>query len=185
MPRSLRRISGKQIFFRKRRSVPVREREEMREGEKLCFEEYLDQFGTLTYTCRGVSMLPMLRQKRDILVITKKGPERCKKYDVALYIRPPHDYVLHRVVEVRDKDYVILGDNCLKKEYGIRDEDILGVLSSFVRNGKTIRMDSRGQMLYAKIWYALYPARRMWKINFGRFKRLVKKVLVALHLYRK
>ncbi len=61
--------------------------------------------------------------------------------------------MLHRVVEVREHDYVILGDNCLNKEYGIRDEDIIGVLTAFVRNGKTIRMESRGQMLYARIWY--------------------------------
>lgn len=161
------------------------ERDKMSDGEKVKFEDYLDRYGTLTYTCKGISMLPMLRQRRDILVIKKKGPERLKKYDVALYIRPPHDYVLHRVVEVRDDDYIILGDNCLNKEYGIRDEDIIGVLTSFVRDGKTIQMDSKKQVLYAKVWYFLYPARRFWKINFTRFKRLVKKILKALHLYNK
>lgn len=157
----------------------------MAEGEQLKFEEYLERYGTLTYTCRGISMLPMLRQRRDLIVVRKKGAERCKKYDVALYIRPPHDYVLHRVVEVRDQDYVILGDNCLNKEYGIRDEDIIGVLTAFVRNGKTIRMESRGQMLYARIWYFLYPARRFRIVFTVRLKRLAKKLLRALHLYNK
>ena len=127
----------------------------------------------------------MLRQRRDLIVVRKKGAERCKKYDVALYIRSPHDYVLHRVVEVRDRDYVILGDNCLNKEYGIRDEDIIGVLTAFVRNGKTIRMESRGQMLYARIWYFLYPARRFRIRQTVRMKRLAKKSLRALHLYNK
>lgn len=157
----------------------------MAEGEQLKIEEYLERYGTLTYTCRGISMLPMLRQRRDLIMVRKKGEERCKKYDVALYIRPPHDYVLHRVVEVRDRDYVILGDNCLNKEYGIRDEDIIGVLTAFVRNGKTIRMESRGQMLYARIWYFLYPARRFRIRQTVRMKRLAKKILRALHLYNK
>ena len=157
----------------------------MAEGELLKFEEYLERYGTLTYTCRGISMLPMLRQRRDLIVVRKKGEERCKKYDVALYRRPPHDYVLHRVVEVRDRDYVILGDNCLNKEYGIRDEDIIGVLTAFVRNGKTIQMESRGQMLYARIWYFLYPARRFRIRQTVRMKRLAKKILRALHLYNK
>lgn len=157
----------------------------MAEGEQLKIEEYLEQYGTLTYTCRGISMLPMLRQRRDLIVVRKKEEERCKKYDVALYIRPPHDYVLHRVVEVRDQDYVILGDNCLNKEYGIRDEDIIGVLTAFVRNGKTIQMESRGQMLYARIWYFLYPARRFRIRLTVRMKRLAKKILRALHLYNK
>ena len=157
----------------------------MAEGEQLKIEEYLERYGTLTYTCRGISMLPMLRQRRDLIVVRKKGAERCKKYDVALYIRSPHDYVLHRVVEVRDRDYVILGDNCLNKEYGIRDEDIIGVLTAFVRNGKTIRMESRGQMLYARILYFLYPARRFRIRQTVRMKRLAKKSLRALHLYNK
>ena len=147
--------------------------------------EYLAAGKTVKFSPRGISMLPMLRQRRDVIIVRKKGPERCKKYDVALYIRPPHDYVLHRVVEVRDQDYVILGDNCLNKEYGIRDEDIIGVLTAFVRNGKTIRMESRGQMLYARIWYFLYPARKFRIRQTVRMKRLAKKILRALHLYNK
>ena len=89
---------------------------------KTTFEQELERKGRLTYICVGVSMLPLLRQRRDIITIEKKQG-RCKKYDVALYKRPNGSYVLHRVVEVREKDYVILGDNCVNKEYGITDEN--------------------------------------------------------------
>ena len=65
----------------------------------------------------------------------KKGDDRCKAGDVVLYKRPPDSYVLHRVVEVRENDYVILGDNCAAKEYGIKDADILGVMTGYVRGG--------------------------------------------------
>ena len=126
----------------------------------MTFEEYLEKNGELVYPNVGISMLPMLRQGKDLMVVRPKTEERCRKYDVVLYIRPPHDYVLHRVVEVRKDDYVILGDNCLNKEYGITDEQIIGVLRAFVRDGKTISADDRLYRLYARAWYALYPLRR-------------------------
>ena len=128
---------------------------------KTSYEEELNRKGTFTYTCSGISMLPLLRQRKDLFTIEKpKG--RCKKYDVVLYKRPPESYVLHRIVEVRENDYVILGDNCFYKEYGICDEDIIGIMTSFVRNGKQYLVSNKWYRLYAVVWYWLYPLRRLW-----------------------
>ena len=99
-------------------------------------EDYLNERGTLTYSNVGVSMMPLLRQGRDLFTVRKKGPERCKVGDVVLYKRPPDKYVLHRIVEVRRDSYVILGDSCVNREYGIRDSDILGVMTGYIRDGK-------------------------------------------------
>ena len=99
-------------------------------------EDYLNERGTLTYSNVGVSMMPLLRQGRDLFTVRKKGPERGKVGDVVLYKRPPDKYVLHRIVEVRRDSYVILGDNCVNREYGIRDSDILGVMTGYIRDGK-------------------------------------------------
>ena len=48
------------------------------------FEEYLEQNGSMTYSNVGRSMLPLLREKRDLLTVRKKGPERCAVGDVVL-----------------------------------------------------------------------------------------------------
>lgn len=150
-------------------------------NEKLRFEEYLEKHGDLTYTNVGISMLPMLRQRRDLIVIRKKEPgERCRKFDVGLYIRPPHDYVLHRIVDVTKDGYTFLGDNCLRKEYNIKEEQVIGVLKAFVRNGKTITMDNRWYKLYYHLNYFFYPLRRVRikaRVQIGRLKRRVKRVL--------
>ena len=147
----------------------------MREG--ISYEEYLNAHGTLTYTNVGVSMLPLLRQGKDLFTVQKKGAARCKPGDVVLYKRPPDQYVLHRVIEVRPDDYVILGDNCISKEYGIADERILGVMTAYVRNGKQHTVDEPLYRLYTWRMLHLIPLRIFWKKTILRLKSGLRKLL--------
>ena len=143
----------------------------------LSYEEYLDKYQRLVRTNVGVSMLPLLRQGRDLFVVEKRGPGRLKAGDVVLYRRPPDKYVLHRIVEVREKDYVILGDNCVNREYGITDGDILGVMTGFVRNGRQHAVTERGYRLYT--WWMVHGAgaRIFAKRAKGFVKAGIKRVL--------
>lgn len=129
----------------------------MSEFERI--EEYLKKNGIYVGLTKGVSMRPMLRAGRDTILISPVSG-RLKKYDVPLY-RRGETYVLHRVVGVRENGYVICGDNCSQKEYDVTDAQIVGVLSGF-RRGKTyVAMDSPIYLLYAKVWVAIYPVRRV------------------------
>ena len=126
---------------------------------KISLEEYLNRKGTLVYTNVGTSMMPLLREHRDIMIIRKKGPERCRKYDAVLY-RAGEKYILHRVLQVRPDDYVICGDHNFRKETGITDGQILGIMTGIVRNGKQI--DCRTNRLYrayAHLWVDFFPIR--------------------------
>ena len=152
-------------------------RDSANERKSVSYEEYLEQNGTLTYTNVGTSMLPLLRQGRDLFTITKKDGARCKAGDVVLYRRPPDKYVLHRVVEVREKDYVILGDNCVSKEYGITDEDILGTMTAYVRKGKSHTVEDRSFRLYSFIWLHTIGLRVFFKKCKLKLVRLAKKIL--------
>ena len=116
------------------------------------FEEYIENNGSLTYTNVGVSMLPLLRQGKDMFIVSKRNGQRCNVGDVVLYRRPPDKYVLHRVIEVRENDYVILGDNCVNKEYGIKDENIIGVMTGYIRNGREHTVSEKGYRLYSFVW---------------------------------
>lgn len=147
----------------------------MQAMKKTTYEEYLDEHGELTYRNVGVSMLPMLKQDRDLFTVKKKTTDRCKKYDVVLYRRPPNQYVLHRVVEVREKDYVILGDNCIFREYGIKDEDIIGVLTSFVHKGKTYSVNDIRYKIYVQFWCRSYSLRMIAKKIKNKLKRYIQR----------
>ena len=139
----------------------------------MTYEEYLDKNGVMTYTNRGTSMLPLLKQGRDLFTVRKKGAQRCKKYDVVLYRRPPDKYVLHRIVEVRSDSYVILGDNCLNKEFGITDDDIIGVMTGYVRKGKEHNIKEFGYWLYSRYIVAFHP----FRVLEYRLKRFAKKII--------
>lgn len=142
--------------------------------DKSTFEQELNRKGNITYTCRGVSMLPLLRQQKDLFTIKKKQGS-CRKYDVALYKRSDGAYVLHRIVKVLPDGYVFLGDNCINKEYDIKEEAVLGVMTSFVRDGKEYAADSGRCLVYAKVWYLLYSIRRLLKLFKLKILRIIRK----------
>lgn len=125
---------------------------------KTSFEEYLAENGTLTYTNVGTSMMPMIRPGRDLLII-ERPQGRLKKYDVPLYRRDSGQYVLHRVLKVREHDYVICGDNQWHRETGIEDRHILGVLTCIVRDGKELSLNGWRYRLYVHLWCDLFPLR--------------------------
>ncbi len=122
------------------------------------FEEMIEKEGRLIYSSVGDSMLPLIREGRDIVIIGRCSG-RLKKYDVPLYRRDSGQYVLHRILEVRENDYVICGDNRWSKETGITDRHIIGVLTAIVRDGKEISVNSWRCRLYAHIWCDLFPLR--------------------------
>ena len=139
-------------------------------NKPVSYEAYLAQNGSMTYTNVGQSMLPLLRQGRDLFTVTQKGPERCRKGDVVLY-RRQDKYVLHRIVAVREKDYVILGDNCISREYGITDEDILAVMTGYVRKGNTHSTADFGYRVYTAFWLLTEKPRVFLKRGFAWLRR--------------
>lgn len=132
-------------------------------------EDVLREEGMFVSTTVGVSMFPMLRNRKDTIIVTPHEG-RLKKYDVPLYKRGS-SYVLHRIIEVCPDSYVICGDNCIDKEYGITDEQIIGVLTGFYRGAKKINMDGFGYKLYARVWPSLYLIRKL----YAKIKRVIKK----------
>ena len=141
--------------------------------EPISFEAYLAEHGTLTYANRGDSMEPLLRQGRDLFTVARKGPERCRVGDVVLF-RRNGNYVLHRVIQVRETDYVCLGDHAVNKEYGVKDDDILGVLIGFTRDGKTCAADDPRYRIYTAAVLRTRGARVLWLRTARKLKGLFR-----------
>ena len=141
--------------------------------EAINFEQYFKENDMLIYTNVGVSMLPLLRQGKDLFVLERKKSGRCNVGDVVLY-RRRNQYVLHRIIEVKAEDYVILGDNCTEKEYGITDDNILAVMISFIRNGKNYSVNTFMYRIYSFIWLKTITMRIFITKMLHVLKRLSK-----------
>lgn len=147
--------------------------------KKFTIEEILANEGKYIGPTVGVSMLPMLKNRRDTIVVLPKK-DRLKPLDVALYKRG-NDYVLHRVLEVLDDGYLIRGDNCYSDEH-IKEEHVIGVLSEFFQKNKHFFCTDNKYLAYAKRRVKNYPIRRFFVLLIIKIKNAAKKVLKFLGL---
>ncbi len=137
------------------------------------FEDEIKRTGRIIYTNVGDSMMPLIKQGRDVLVISVVNG-RLKRYDIPLYKRDSGQYVLHRILKVRKNDYVICGDYRCNKEYGITDRHIIGVLSGIIRDGREIPVTDIKCRIYAHLWCDLFPVRVLIIRIRQIFKRRLK-----------
>ena len=145
-------------------------------------EQQLSKEGFYVSTTVGFSMYPMLRNRRDRVIIRPLADgERLKKYDLPLYRRPDGKYILHRVIGLRDGYYLIRGDNTYMVEK-VPDSWVLGKVTEFYRGDRHILSDSRGYRLYARFWRWIYP----FRFIFIHLKRFAERVIAKLvHIFRK
>lgn len=148
---------------------------EMKRGE---FEKYLKSHGEVVMPIQGTSMLPLLRQGKDLVLIERKKENyRYEEGDVILYRRvEKKQYVLHRIIRVCADDYVLLGDNCFSKEYGIRDENILGIMTGFVRLGRHHSVQEKGYEWYREFMLSTTDFRCRWKKHLFFCRQKLKSV---------
>lgn len=120
---------------------------------KTTFEQVLQRGEKLIYPNVGDSMLPLIRQGKDLMVIEQRPEGRCRRYDAVLYKRPNGRYVLHRILKVRKDGYVICGDNRYTREFGVPDQWIIGVLTAVLRDGKReLKVTDWRYRLYVHLW---------------------------------
>lgn len=124
---------------------------------------------TVKFRPRGISMLPMLRQGIDSVVLSP-APPILKKYDIPLYQRDDGHYVLHRVVKVRDT-YTCIGDNQFELEHGVRYDQVIAVVSAFYRGEEYHSVTEPGYRRYAKLRHYSRPLRHLWSRGKGWLKR--------------
>lgn len=123
-------------------------------------EQALSLCGEYVTQVSGNSMYPMLRYRRDpVLIHPVKG--ELNRYDVAVYDRGD-GYVIHRILEVRSDCYVFRGDNCTFKEM-VPKQLVLGVVNGFWRIGRNggaghfVSVQNGIYRLYSRVWVALNP----------------------------
>ena len=136
----------------------------------LSIEDELKKYGNYATNTVGVSMKPLFRTHRDTVVLSVVDRE-IKKYDIVLYKLPDGRYILHRVIGIRDGEFIIRGDNTFTREH-IPGEWILAYVTSFTRKGKKSKTTDLSYRIYSRVWHYIYPVRYI----FFRLRGLLSKI---------
>lgn len=142
--------------------------------EKMTIEEVLRSEGKYVGPTVGISMLPMLKNRRDTIVVLPKTG-RLKPFDVALY-RRGDAYILHRVLQVTEWGYIIRGDNCYSDEK-VPEEDVFGVLTEFFRKDKHYFCTDKKYLKYVKKRVNNYSRRKRRVLFLAKIKAAIKCIL--------
>lgn len=136
------------------------------------FREQLAMGKSIRFSPRGISMLPMLRQGIDSVVLSPL-PEKLKKYDLLLYQRSSGQYVLHRIVSAGDT-YTCIGDNQFELEPNLKHDQMIAVVTAFYRGERMWRTDHPLYRLYCRFWHISRPVRHFWRRGIGWLRRHLK-----------
>lgn len=136
--------------------------------------ETLEKDNTVSFSPRGISMLPMLHQGRDTVTLAPIHGE-LKKYDLPLYRRDDGAFILHRIVGTGET-YTCIGDNQYELEQGVRRDQMIAVVTSFTRNGERVEVTDLRYQIYCRLWHWSRPVRRF----LSRVKGFLRRKLRAL-----
>ena len=126
---------------------------------KVDIERILDQGKDIQLKPQGYSMYPLIIPERDEAIISAAADVRLKKGDVVLYRREGSILVLHRICKIKEDGFYMVGDNQREVEGPLKREQIKGVLTGIIRNGKYISVKHPIYILSSGLWLLLRPVR--------------------------
>ena len=135
--------------------------------------ERLSMGQSVQFKPKGTSMRPMLRQGIDSVVLSPL-PKKLKKYDLPLYQRDNGQYVLHRIVAVGDT-YTCIGDNQYEYEYGVRQDQMIGLVTGFYRDQEFHSVTQLSHRIYRCLWHRSRKLRPRVRAVKNRIRKWIGK----------
>ena len=134
----------------------------LEEYRRILLEE--PEVAALPLVISGSSMTPFLADGRDTVYLSRlERPVR--RGDMLLYQRIGGQYVLHRVWKAeKDGTFTMVGDAQTELEHGIREAQIIAIVTSVVRKGKSMAPGGFWWEFFEKVWIRMVPLRPLfWK----------------------
>lgn len=132
----------------------------------------LEQDGQVRIRPGGNSMLPTFRPNEDIIILSPL-PQTLKKYDVIFYQRSDGKPVLHRVIAVGET-FTCVGDDQFQTEPGVKRDQMIGLVTGFVRNGRERSVEGNAYKLYCRFWHHTRKLRHIIKWPKYHLRRLLQ-----------
>ena len=138
------------------------------------FETVLQDCGVLYFTTVGDSMAPLLKTRRNTVVLRTPKKE-VKRGDVILFHRPEGAYVLHRVIRITDEGYETRGDNRRHSDLFVPKDCLLAVMDGYYKKKKFISPTRFSYRLYVRVWGMPNPLKTLCLFIRDTLLRLVGK----------
>lgn len=116
---------------------------------------------SVRFRVKGNSMMPLLRNGEDEVVVSPCDKNELKPLDVILF-RQAGRHILHRIIQKRGTHYRMQGDGVCRFYEECEETDIIGVMKRVCRpSGKMIETASIGWRLRSRLWLGLGGCRGM------------------------
>ena len=146
--------------YRKRNGVKAEgERREMPNRILLGMARDMIREGhTATIAVKGYSMRPFLEHERDRVILD--APKHLKVGDAVLAEIAPDHYVLHRIIAIEGDKVTLMGDGNVKGTESCRLCDVAGIVTHYLRPGRTLLASDPVLQRRIRLWRRLLPIRR-------------------------
>ena len=129
---------------------------------------------TVSLTVKGNSMNPFMVHLRDQITLGPWKDEDLRKGTVALVKDNRGNYLIHRIIRRDTNTVTLLGDGNIGQTETATLDNVIGIMYSIERKGRTWKPDDRLWRLYSWFWSCITPLRR-WPL--GLWRRLNRKKL--------
>ena len=130
-------------------------------------KEAIREGHTVTINVKGYSMRPFLEHCRDKVRLAPFTD--LKVGDAVLAEISPDVYVLHRIMNIDGDNVRLMGDGNLSGMEVCRKADVVGMVTHYIRRGKTIPASDQRLQRYVRWWSKLLPVLRyllyIYRIN--------------------
>lgn len=134
-------------------------------------ERLLEDGQNVTLKATGNSMLPFITGGRD--TVTLQPPQApLQAGQIVLAHLPEERYVLHRILHTDGTNLVLMGDGNLSETESCHRNAVKGVVTSILRNGHTIDIQTKSEQRKAKAWQRMLPVRRYLLFIYKRIWRI-------------
>lgn len=112
----------------------------------------------VTLKVKGNSMRPFIEGERDSVILT--GSDNYQQGDIVLAEISEGNFVLHRIIQINEKEAILMGDGNLAKIERCDIHHVVAKVETIIRKGKQVNPNAYGQRTLAKLWSFLGPIRR-------------------------
>lgn len=134
-------------------------------------EQELQRNGVCYLPTVGISMAPLFYTHKKV-VILERPDVRAKKFDIILFHRPDGRYVLHRVVKVMPDGYYTRGDNYLRNDAFVPEEQFIAILTGYYKDKKMVTTKNFWYRMYVLFWGRPNP----WRFLFQATRAVIRKL---------